>query len=118
MDVVTKLVTALVAGYLPEGAAPYFSGAVLFGEKKKCEGIRPKAVATLPADPFAFLFFAVVFHPIIMKITSEVPDLLRYVWFLEDGTLMGKEEEMSRTVNIIRHNSPANGHILYISGTF
>jgi hypothetical protein len=47
LDAVTKLVNVLGAGHLPEEAAPYFSGARLFGGKKKCGGIRPIAVGTI-----------------------------------------------------------------------
>jgi hypothetical protein len=37
----------LVTGHLPEEAAPYFSGARLFGGKKKDGGIRPIAVGNI-----------------------------------------------------------------------
>ena len=47
LDAVTKLVNVLGAGFLPEEAAPYFSGARLFGGKKKCGGIRPIAVGNI-----------------------------------------------------------------------
>ena len=47
LDAVTKLVTVLGAGHLPEGAAPYFAGSRLFWGKKKDGGILPIAVGNI-----------------------------------------------------------------------
>ena len=47
LEAVTKLVNVLGAGHLPEEAAPYFSGARLFGGKKKDGGVRPIAVGNI-----------------------------------------------------------------------
>jgi hypothetical protein len=226
---VPKLVNVLGACCLPEEAAPYFSGARLFGGKKKCGGVRPIAVGNITrrlvskcfsfalsekaarllapfqlgvgvrggcealvhtvralmedpntspeacsllqvdlinafnrvdraafrevrrlfpelarwfestygtqaelifgeavilscegfhqGDPLACLFFAVVLHPIIMKIASDVPDLLLNGWFLDDGSLIGKLEDLSAAVNIIRQEGPTKGLFLSTSAT-
>ena len=69
---------------------------LLFGEAviKSCDGFHQ-------GDPLACLFFAVVLHPIILKISSEVPGLLLNGWFLDDGSLVGKLEDLSAAANII-----------------
>ena len=63
-------------------------------------------------DPLACLFFAVVLHPIIMKIASKVPDLLLNGWFLDDGSLVGREEDLSAAVDMIKQDGPAKGLFL------
>ena len=85
---------------------------LMFGEAviRSCDGFHQ-------GDPLACLFFAVVLHPIIMKIASEVPDLLLNGWFLDDGSLMGKLDDLSTAVNIIRQEGPAKGLFLSTSAT-
>jgi hypothetical protein len=63
------------------------------------------------------LFFAVVLHPVILKIAAEVPDLLLNGWFLDDGSLIGKFDDLSRAVHIIRQEGPARGLFLSTSAT-
>ena len=85
---------------------------LIFGEAVilSCEGFHQ-------GDPLACLFFAVVLHPIIMKIASDVPDLLLNGWFLDDGSLIGKLEDLSSAVNIIRQEGPTKGLFLSTSAT-
>ena len=66
----------------------------MFGEAVilSCDGFHQ-------GDSLACLFFAVVLHPIILKIAAEVPDLLLNGWFLDDGSLIGKFDDLSRAVN-------------------
>ena len=85
---------------------------LMFGEDviPSCDGFHQ-------GDPLACLFFAVVLHPIIMKIATEVPDLLLNGWFLDDGTLMGKVEDLRMAVNIIRQEGPTKGLFLSTTAT-
>ena len=79
----------------------------MFGEAviRSCDGFHQ-------GDPLACLFFAVVLHPIILKIASEVPGLLLNGWFLDDGSLIGKLEDLSAAANIIRQEGPTKGFFL------
>ena len=45
-------------------------------------------------DPLACLFFAVVLYPIIKRIAEEVPGLLLNGWFLDDGNLVGRRDDL------------------------
>ena len=63
------------------------------------------------------MIFAVVLHPIIMKIASEVPDLLLNGWFLDDGSLVGRVEDLSAAVDIIRQDGPTKGLFLSTTAT-
>ena len=85
---------------------------LIFGEAVilSCDGFHQ-------GDPLACLLFSLVLHPIIMKISSEVPELLLNGWFLDDGALMGKVEDLSRAVSIIRQEGPARGLFLSTSAT-
>ena len=65
----------------------------------------------------SFFGMQLVLHPIIMKISSDVPDLLLNGWFLDDGSLIGKVEDLSATVNIIRQEGPLRGLFLSTTAT-
>ena len=52
-----------------------------------------------------------------MKIASDVPDLLLNGWFLDDGSLVGKVEDLSAAVNIIRQDGPLKGLFLSTTAT-
>ena len=47
-----------------------------------------------------------------MKIASDVPDLLLNGWFLDDGSLIGKVEDLRVAVDIIRQDGPTKGLFL------
>ena len=81
---------------------------LIFGEAVilSCDGFNQ-------GDPLACLLFALVLHPIIMKISSEIPELLLNGWFLDDGALMGKVEDLSRA----GQEGPARGLFLSTSAT-
>ena len=68
-------------------------------------------------DPLACLFFAVVLHPIITRISEEVPNLLVNGWFLDDGVAMGKLADLAKVVDIIQEDGPARGLVLSIRAT-
>ena len=58
-------------------------------------------------DPLGPLGFALVLQPVIEKIKEEVPGLLINVWYLDDGTLCGTEEELAIALSIIETEGPS-----------
>ena len=68
-------------------------------------------------DPLASLLFALVLHPIILQIEAEVPTLDLNAWYLDDGTLVGTEEELCKVVDILQGEGPQRGLILSTSLT-
>ncbi|GKA82178.1 putative reverse transcriptase domain-containing protein [Tanacetum coccineum] len=67
-------------------------------------------------DPLGPLLFALVLHPLIHKIRDSCK-LLLYAWYLDDGTVIGDSEEVSRVLDIITVNSPGLGLELNIMKT-
>ena len=63
-------------------------------------------------DPLGPLGFALVLQPVIEKIKEEVPSLLINVWYLDDGTLCGTEEELAIALSIIETEGPSRGLFL------
>ena len=64
-------------------------------------------------DPLASLLFSLDLQPIVEQIQHEVPDLDINAWYLDDGTLVGKKDDLRRAVDIIIEQGPARG--LYLS---
>ena len=55
-------------------------------------------------DPFGPLVFALTHHPIIQRITKQVPNLLANVWYMDDGRLCmlcGAAEDLQSILAII-----------------
>ena len=51
-------------------------------------------------DPLGPLGFALVLHSVIEKIKESVPSLLINVWYLDDGTLCGTEQELAIALSL------------------
>ena len=64
-------------------------------------------------DPLASLLFALTLQPIIHMIARVVPNLLANEWYLDDGMVAGKGEELQKVVDIVLQFGPARG--LYLS---
>jgi hypothetical protein len=77
----------------------------------------PSATGFHQGDPLAALLFALVLHPIILKIRERVPSLDLNVWFLDDGTMVGTLEELELVVDILSTDGPAKGLILSTANT-
>ena len=52
------------------------------------------------------LGFALVLHSVIEKIKESVPGLLINVWYLDDGTLCGTEQELAIALSIVGLEGP------------
>ena len=57
-------------------------------------------------DPLGPLGFALVLHSVIEKIKESVPGLLINVWYLDDGTLCGTEQELAIALSFIELEGP------------
>ncbi|GJU89220.1 putative reverse transcriptase domain-containing protein [Tanacetum coccineum] len=67
-------------------------------------------------DPLGPLLFALVLHPLIHKIRDSCK-LLLHAWYLDDGTVIGDSEEVSRVLDIIKVSGPGLGLELNINKT-
>ena len=53
-------------------------------------------------DPLGPMFFALSLKRFVRKIKDQCPDLSANVWYLVDGTLIGKTEDVKRAFHIIQ----------------
>jgi hypothetical protein len=60
-------------------------------------------------DPLGPLLFSLVLQQLVLKVKAAVPDLVLDVWFLDDGTLIGKTDDVLRAEHIIRVEGQALG---------
>ena len=60
-------------------------------------------------DPFAGICFALVLQPVVNAIEAEVPTLAANVWFHDDGSVVGTEEELMSVVAIVQRDGPERG---------
>nr|GEW80994.1 putative reverse transcriptase domain, PPM-type phosphatase domain, protein phosphatase 2C family [Tanacetum cinerariifolium] len=67
-------------------------------------------------DPLGPLFFALVLHLLVHKIRHNCK-LLLHAWYLDDGTVIGDSEEVSRVLDIIKVCGPGLGLELDIKKT-
>ena len=60
-------------------------------------------------DPLATLFFSLVLQPLILRIKEECPNLLLLVFFLDDGTIVGRRTDLQRVFDLLSTEGPALG---------
>ena len=72
----------------------------------------PSCGGVQQGDPLGPLGFALVLHPIIEKIRESVPGLLINVWYLDDGTLCGTQQDLAAALTIIEAEGPPRGLFL------
>ena len=63
-------------------------------------------------DPLASLLFSLTLQPIVEMIEQQVPNLVANEWYLDDGCVAGKEQQLQRVVDIILEHGPARGLFL------
>ena len=68
-------------------------------------------------DPLAALLFALVLHPLVLKIQERVPGLAVNAWFLDDGSQVGTLEELREVTDILVEEGPARGLTLSTAAT-
>ena len=68
-------------------------------------------------DPLASLLFSLTLHPIILMIQQRIAGLKLNSWYLDDGSLGGKKEQLQEAVDIILKGGPARGLFLSTAGT-
>ena len=52
-------------------------------------------------DPLAALLFSLVLQPLVNLIQERAPGLSLNAWYLDDGTVVGKEDDLKQVVNIL-----------------
>ena len=67
--------------------------------------------------PLAALIFALVLHPLILAIKERVPTIKINAWYLDDGTLVGKVDELQQVVDILVQGGPVRGLVLSTAAT-
>jgi hypothetical protein len=66
-------------------------------------------------DPLGPLGFAMVLHPLLQELKSQVPDLVINAWYLDDGVLCGCPDDLLRAIDIIASIGPSLGLSLNLS---
>ena len=94
----------------------------LYRWARACYGIRssllfgPHCIDSLAGvqqgDPLGPLLFSLVLQTLVQKIKDTCPALALNVWFLDDGTLIGKTDDVLRAVEIIRAEGPGLGMMI------
>lgn len=73
------------------------------------DDIIPCTAGVQQGDPLGPLLFAMGLHPIVETIQRECPSLLMNAWYLDDGTIVGKTEDVYKAFTILREMSPEYG---------
>ena len=61
------------------------------------------------SDPLALPLFALVLHPVVHRLKTDVLFLLANRWFRDDGLLAGKKEEIIQGADVLLEEDPVRG---------
>jgi hypothetical protein len=57
-------------------------------------------------DPLASLLFTLAVQPLLKSIKNQVSGLALNIWFLDDGTFIGKHEDLIKVLEILQKEGP------------
>ena len=60
-------------------------------------------------DPLGPLLFSLVLHPLVKAIEKKFPDLDLNVWYLDDGCIIGKQEDVHGVFEFLGKHGPKRG---------
>ena len=60
-------------------------------------------------DPLGPLLFSLTLWPIIEKIQETAPELQQHSWYLDDGVLVGSEDDLIRSWDLLCQLGPDRG---------
>ena len=87
-------------------------GELVFGNS-----VIKSAVGVHQGDPLASLLFSLLLHTVVEMIKQEVHGLKMNAWYLDDGVLAGRKEDLQAAVDIILREGPARGLVLSTANT-
>ena len=67
------------------------------------------SVGTKQGDPLGGILFGSGLHPLVEKINAQVPDLVANQWIMDDGTIIGKLEDLRKVIDILSTDGPSRG---------
>jgi len=97
-DVLLGEIAAHLPSLLPLAQTKYISPPHLF----LGDAILSSQSGVQQGDPLGPMFFALILQRLVRKIKDQCPDLSVNVWYLDDGTLIGKTEDVKRAFDIIQ----------------
>ena len=74
-----------------------------------CQGVQQ-------GDPLGPLLFALIMHPLVLKIHSSCKLNLQ-AWYLDDGTIVGDTFMVAKALHIIEEDGPSHGLFLNVDKT-
>jgi hypothetical protein len=63
-------------------------------------------------DPLGPLLFSLCLQPLLIRIQEDVPGLQLHAWYLDDGTFVGTQDQLSRVVDLLESEGPSLGFVL------
>jgi len=70
------------------------------------------SIGSQQGDPGGPQLFSLALHPLLQKIADECPSLALNVWYLDDGVLIGKKEDLCKALSILETEGPTRGIFL------